>query len=239
MLSEHKEEALNDESKDKPWAKDHGKFGNDGNDTIVKKPLLARTQSLGAEPLSSVYSRSQSGEDPEPNLETAPKTTGRRQQQPSVWQQQTPGINPRVTSIVKQTPLHPTQPPSRPAPGPWPGGARAHASRTSYQPRNSSSALKNHFPGPRHQGQMKTMGEEVRSGRLPITRAVSGFGDVRNWSGGGSGESGGETVGGNGGAWAARCGLPPLPVEKVPCASNDIDGIMDDDESTVKLHQTC
>jgi hypothetical protein len=201
---------------------------------IVNKPL-ARTQSLSAESISSIYSRSQSGDDPEPTKIThrttnpATTTTIDRNLRP-YQQQQIPGIlNLRATLAFQQGLLNPRQAPSRPASRPRPqSGARPGSSDNG----NGRILVRNHLPGPGHQRDRKTASaEEVRSrsrsrsSRLPVTRAVSGFGDVRDWSGGGGGAvASGEMMGGgtaqpghmrgNGSGWAARCGLPPLPVEK-------------------------
>lgn len=230
---------------------------------LINTPL-ARTLSLGAEFISSVYSRSLSGEDPEPTKTATPRftipattTITTREQQQHPHHRQTSSFNLRTSSMSPQPPPHTKQPPyrhyrptSRPVSGPRPQSAarpppiRYHNPHNSYQPANNDNAnnrilVRNHFPGPghhhNHQRNKKTASaEEIRTrnrssgnGRLPSTRAVSGFGDVREWSGGGvvSGEMmvGGASQGHRRGdwhvrrydsSWAARCGLPPLPVER-------------------------
>jgi len=190
----------------------------------INNPLLARPRSPSAESLSSVYSRSLSGDDPDlkpffrEETETEPAAaaastmtvSGRQNHQQQQQQQQVPpdSIEPPRTSSSSTArtiplPLRPIQPPSsRPRRALRPpqsgGGPRAHApsSRSSHhhQPRN----LKNTSSGlGGHQVQMKmtttSTGEEAEQqngSRLPVARAVSGFGDVRDWSCGG-GERGG------------------------------------------------
>ena len=229
---------------------------------LINKPL-ARTLSLGAESISSVYSRSLGGDDPEPASTKitpwftipAATTTTSQEQQRRPYHHQTPSFNPRTTSLpsqpviktIRQPPFRPYRPTSRPVSGPRPQSAarpppiRYHNHHSSYQYVSNDNQnrilVRNHFPGPGHQHQRNrktASAEEIRtrnrgsgSGRLPAARAVSGSGDVREWGGGGVG-SGEMMVGGaahghrrgdghvhrNDSSWAARCGLPPLPVER-------------------------
>jgi hypothetical protein len=281
MFGDHKE-IFDEKVIVKVKAKEDSKPSN----AIINKSLI-RTLSLGAESISSVYSRSLSGEDPEPAAKIAPRTpipatsTATNRYQPrSYHQHQLPGIsNPRTSSALKEIPpqnpqyrpFRPARPSSGPAPGPRPqSGARPppvryhhhnphhhyqqqqqhHQYQYRHQPgsnNNNRIIVRNHFPGPGHdpgyhQWNRKTASaEEMRSGgrlpgpghhhqrnrktasaeeircrnsRLPVARAVSGFGDVRDWSHGGGhgGFVSGEMIIGSG--WATRCGLPPLPVEK-------------------------
>jgi hypothetical protein len=242
MLGEHREDVASEKAKVK--AKENSK----PNNTIVNKPL-ARTLSLGAESISSVYSRSLSGEDPEPTKRITPRstipntttTTATNQTQPRPHQHQLPNIpNQRIPSALQNPPLKPQYHTFRPAPGPRPQSEarpppprRYHHHHQYYQQHhqpgnynnNSNRILvRNHFPGPghglgHHQRNRKTASAEeirCRTSRLPLARAVSGFGDVRDWGAGG-GRGGGGGVGGEmmvGSGWAARCGLPPLPVER-------------------------
>jgi hypothetical protein len=186
------------------------------NPILINKPL-ARTLSLGAESISSVYSRSLSGDDPEPTTNITPRTaipattttTVREQRRP--YHNQTASFNLRTSSLPPQPPFHTSQPPfrptSRPASGPRPQSAarpppiRYHHHHQHQQQHPASSdnnhnriLVRNHFPGPGHNNQRNrktASAEEVRnrsrsgSTRLPVTRAVSGFGDVGDWSGGG------------------------------------------------------
>jgi hypothetical protein len=270
MLGDHKEDIFDEEVKVKAKAKEDSKPSN----AIVNKPL-ARTLSLGAESISSVYSRSLSGDDPEPMTTIAPRTTipattttTNRPQPRPYHQHQLPGVsNPHTatkTSSLKEIPpqnpryrpFRPERPSSGPAPGPRPqSGARPppirchqhyqqqqqqhhhqHQHQHQHQPGNNNNRIlvRNHFPGPGHdprhhrQRSRKTANaEEIRcrnSGRLPVARAVSGLGDVRDWgAGAGGGTRGvgiGETMVGSG--WAARCGLPPLPVERAAARFREI-----------------
>ena len=242
MLGEHKEDLVIEKVVGAEVEEDR----NPSN-TIINKPL-AHTLSLGAESISSVYSRSLSGDDPEPTTIVAPltatttaiipiTTTNRTQQRPH--QHQIPGLNPRKSSTLQIPPRNPIQTPfrptSRPAPGPRPqSGARPPPMKyhhRHHQPQlgkdtNSRPLAKNYFPGPGHHHHQRNRkiasAEEVRSrdgrsvsGRLPIARAVSGFGDVRGWNRDGSDGSGGRgAVSGQmmvaGSSWAERCGLPPF-----------------------------
>ena len=214
--------------------KGKSKSKHDGEhcNATVDNPL-ARTQSLSAESLSGVYSRSLSDDDPDPEtmvagttsttVSAAPALTAWNQRACRQEQQRAPVvIDPSVTSIVEYTPLRTMHAPWRSALALRSGGgvrASAAASKFGFEHRSSSSsssALRNHFPGPGHHGQRNTVGKEIQSGRLRATRAVSGFGDVRVWGGSSDGISGGVVSDElNGSSWAARCGLPPLPVEEV------------------------
>jgi hypothetical protein len=288
MLGEHREDIFDEKVIVKVKAEEDSKPSN----AIINKSLV-RTLSLGAESISSVYSRSLSGEDPEPTANIAPRTTSipattttnNRYQPRPYHQHQLPGIpNPHTatSSLPKippqnpqYRPFRPARPSSGPAPGPRPqSGARPppiryhhhnpshhyqqqqHQHQHQHQPGNNNNGnnnrilVRNHFPGPGHdpkhhqRGRKTASAEEVRSGgrltgpghdprhhqrnrkaasaeeircrnsRLPVARAVSGFGDVRDWSHGGGhgGFVSGEMV--VGGGWAARCGLPPLPVDR-------------------------
>jgi hypothetical protein len=263
MLGDHKEDIFDEEVEVKVKAKEDGK----PNNAIVNRPL-ARTLSLGAESISSVYSQSLSGDDPEPTtipsrttIAATTTTTNRYQPRP-YHHHQLPGVpNPRTTiattSSLQETPLqnpqyHPSRP-ARPSSGPTPGprpqsGARPppiryhhhhqhqqhhqHQHHPNDNDNNNRILVRNHFPGPGHDprhhhqrhNRKTASAEEIRcrnSRRLPVARAVSGFGDFGDWRGGGGGET---RVGTTremmmvGSGWAARCGLPPLPVERAVAA---------------------
>jgi hypothetical protein len=218
---------------------------NKPSNFIINEPL-ARTMSLGAESISSVYSRSLSGDDPEPTTNDTPRTTiptaTANSRNPRPYHHQTSSFNPRTSSMPSQHPLYARQPPfrptSRPVSGPRPQSAarpppiRYHQHHRQRHPgsnednnNNNRILVRNHFPGPghNHQRNRKTASaEEVRtrsrsrSSRLPVARAVSGFGDVGGWSGvvAAYGHGRGNGIGNGSSDWAARCGLPPLPVDK-------------------------
>jgi hypothetical protein len=201
MLGDHHKEDINHDKVIQAKKED----SKPTNAVLINKPL-ARTLSLGAESISSVYSRSLSGDNPEPTTHITPRATNStatataNNRNPRPYHHQTPGFNLRTSSLPPQPPLHtrqhPFRPTSRPASGPRPQSAarpppvRYH--HYHHQPVNNNAntdriLVRNHFPGPghNHQRNRKTASaEKVRnrnrsgSGRLPITRAVSGFGEV-------------------------------------------------------------
>jgi len=192
---------------------------------------LAQTQSSRPESLSSVYSRSLSGDDPEPPTAIIspttctlpiPKASGRKQQ---AFQRQNPDIalHANAKSNVERYPLYPGRFATRPASGPAAGrrppvrsSQRCYhpGSRPSSNNDNGRALVRNHFPGPGHHHVKRNPATDqiLPSHRLPVARAMSGFGDVRDWSADCAGGGGGGVGNGGGSSWAARCGLPPLPV---------------------------
>ena len=126
---------------------------------LINKPL-ARTLSLGAESISSVYSRSLSGDDPEPTKTATPRftipattvPTARQQQQHQNQNQnqnqnhrQTPSFNPRTSSMPPQPPPHTKQPPYRPyrpTSGPRPQSAARPPPTRYHNPTNLTNLSK-------------------------------------------------------------------------------------------------
>lgn len=149
--------------------------------TSANDKLHTLDRSTSGESLSSIYSRSVSGDSPDPSS------------RPVVRKASSQLLNASAAlTIGRHNPLHDNQPSTR--------------SGKVDRPRMQSKLREDHTS--------QTIDPRMnRPSRLPIVRAVSTFGNVRDWETGKACDA--KSVrSGRVSTWTERCNLPPLPVEK-------------------------